>query len=153
VPRYVRDLRSEDVVLRAKYRIGGEPTGPSLTFAVPLSGLEPHLQHEPRPVVPQVNRAALERDLATNLGAVAVQMSVRVGTSRLKLRDVVGLQPGDVVVLDRQINEPCEPLVEGEPKFAGFLGQHAGTFTWKMAHELASNAASREDAREVEGKR
>jgi flagellar motor switch protein FliM len=137
VPRYVRDLRSEDIVLRARYRFGGEPSGPSLIFAVPLSGLEPHLQHEPRPVVPQVNRAAIERDLAQNLGAVAVQMTVRVGATRVKLRDVLGLQPGDVVVLDRQINEPCELLVEGEPKFSGFLGQHAGTFTWKMARELA----------------
>jgi flagellar motor switch protein FliM len=136
VPRYVRDLRSEDIMLLARYRFGGEEGGPELGFAVPLSGLEPHLQHEPRPVVPAVNRAALEKDLARNLSGVAVRMSVRVGATRVKLRDVLGLQKGDVVVLDRQINEACELMVEGEPKFAGYLGHHNGSFTWKMARNL-----------------
>jgi flagellar motor switch protein FliM len=136
VPRYVRDLRSEDIMLLARYRFGGDEGGPEIGFAVPLSGLEPHLQHEPRPVVPTVNRAALERDLTQNLSAVAVRMSVRVGTTRVKLRDVLSLQKGDVVVLDRQINEPCELMVEGQPKFAGYLGHHGGSFTWKMAKNL-----------------
>jgi flagellar motor switch protein FliM len=136
VPRYVRDVRSEDIVLLARYRFGGGETGPELKFAVPLSGLEPHLQHEPRPVVPAVNRAAIERDLARNLSETTVGMSVRVGASRVSLRDVVNLKPGDVVVLDRQIDEPCELMVEGEPKFAGYLGQHNGSFTWKMVRSL-----------------
>jgi flagellar motor switch protein FliM len=143
VPRYVRDLRSEDIMLMARYRFGGGASGPTLVFAVPLSGLEPHLQHEPRPVTPQINRASLERDLAQNLGAVAVRMSVRVGGTRVKLRDILELQAGDVVVLDRQINEPCELLVEGEPKFAGYLGQHGGSFTWKMARHLARSTEKR----------
>ena len=144
VPRYVRDLRSEDIVLVARFRFGGEATGPMLQFAVPLAGLEPHLQHEPRPVVPAVNRASLERDLAQNLSAVRVRMSVRIGGTRLKLRDVLNLNPGDVVVLDRQINEACELMVEGEPKFTGYLGQHSGAFTWKMARHLdAKGQASR----------
>jgi flagellar motor switch protein FliM len=144
VPRYVRDLRSEDIMLLARYRFGGDPSGPALHFAVPLSGLEPHLQHEPRPVAPQINRASIERDLSHNLGAVAVRMSVRVGGTRVKLRDILSLQPGDVVVLDRQINEPCELLVEGQPKFAGYLGQHGGAFTWKMARHLLGPGESRD---------
>jgi flagellar motor switch protein FliM len=136
VPRYVRDLRGEDVVLLARYRFGAAEGGPELKFAVPLTGLEPHLQHEPRPVVPAVNRQAIERDLARSLSAVRVRMSVQVGGTRVKLKDVLNLQVGDVVVLDRQINETCELLVEGKPKFAGFLGHHAGSFTWKLAGAL-----------------
>jgi flagellar motor switch protein FliM len=144
VPRYVRDLRSEDIMLLARYRFGAEDGGPEIGFAVPLSGLEPHLQHEPRPVVPAVNRAALERDLAENLAGVAVRMGVRVGSTRVRLRDVLNLQSGDVVVLDRQIDEPCELMVEGEPKFAGYLGQHNGSFTWKMAKSLETRAKAPE---------
>lgn len=136
IARYVRDLRSEDIVMLSRYRFGGDETGPEIGFAVPLSGLEPHLQHEPRPVVPAVNRAAAERDLVQNLSGVAVRMNVRVGTTRVNLRDVLNLRPGDVVVLDRQINEPCELMVEGQPKFAGFLGHFGGGFTWKMARAL-----------------
>jgi flagellar motor switch protein FliM len=137
VPRYVRDLRTEDVMLLGRFRFGGEtPGGPALQFAVPLSGLEPHLQHEPRPVVPAVNRAAIERDLAQNLSAVSVKTGVRIGGAQVRLRDVLGLQPGDVIVLDRQINEPCELTIEGAAKFAGYLGQHGGAFTWKMARRL-----------------
>jgi flagellar motor switch protein FliM len=142
VPRYVRDLRTEDILLLATYGFGGGDDGPKLRFAVPLAGLEPHLQHEPRPLVPAVNRAAAERDLARNLSEVAVGMSVRVGTTRVSLRDVVNLQPGDVVVLDRQIDEPCELMVEGEPKFSGYLGHHNGMFTWKMARTLGAAAAT-----------
>lgn len=149
VPRYVRDLRTEDVMLLARFRFGGDaPGGPTLQFAVPLAGLEPHLQHEPRPVVPAVNRAALERDLAQNLSAVRVKTGVRIGGAQVRLRDVLGLQPGDVVVLDRQINEPCELTIEGAAKLMGYLGQHGGAFTWKMAHRIEKGSGGRSgDAR------
>ncbi len=133
VARYVRDIRAEDVMLLARYRLGGFAEGTTIQFAVPLSGLEPHLQHEPRPVVAAPNRANLERDLARNVAGVRVKVTVRLGSAELRVRDLIALQKDDVIVLDRQINEGCELLVEGQPKYAGFLGQHNGAFSYRVA--------------------
>ncbi len=141
VARYVRDIRVEDIMLLARYRLGQFADGATIQFAIPLGGLEPHLQHEPRPVVSPPNRANLERDLLKNVAGAHVEVAVRLGTANLSLRDLVGLQKDDVIVLDRQINEGCELLVEGKPKYVGFLGQHNGSFTYRVARPAAVKPA------------
>lgn len=49
-----------------------------------------------------------------NLLAVPVRVSVEVGRARLTLADVVKLQPGSLVSLDREAHEPVDILVNGK---------------------------------------
>ena len=44
-------------------------------------------------------------------GAIAVRASVEVGAIRLPLRDVLGLQPGQVHLLDRRVDQPVDVLI------------------------------------------
>lgn len=54
--------------------------------------------------------------LASNLrmlGDVPVRMSVEVGSTQMRLTDVLGLGEGSVVELDRQADEPLDIMVNG----------------------------------------
>lgn len=131
VARYIRELKGEEVMFSARYRFAGFADGASLLFATPAGGLEPHLQKEPRPIA-AVKDGSGERDLAAHLAMVRVGVRVRVGGAVLSLRELTALEPGDVVVLDRAINDGCELCVQEAPKFTGWLGQNRGRLTYRV---------------------
>ncbi len=131
VARYIRELKGEEVMFSARYRFSGFADGASLLFATPAGGLEPHLQKEPRPIS-AVKDGSGERELAAHLAMVRVGVGVRVGGAVLTLRELTALEPGDVVVLDRAINDGCELCVAEAPKFTGWLGQNRGRLTYRV---------------------
>jgi flagellar motor switch protein FliN/FliY len=45
---------------------------------------------------------------------VPVTLSVEIGRTRLPIRDLVSLNQGSVVELDREVNEPLDLLVNGK---------------------------------------
>lgn len=44
-------------------------------------------------------------------GAISVRLAVEVGAVRLPLRDVLGLQIGQVHLLDRRVDQPVDVLI------------------------------------------
>ncbi|HYC76858.1 MAG TPA: flagellar motor switch protein FliM [Planctomycetota bacterium] len=131
VPRFIRELKPEDVLFSARYRLRGFAEGATVRFATPAAGLEPHLQREPRPLAAPKD-AGFERDLAAHLAQVVVGVRVRVGDARLTLRELVHLEKDDVIVLDRAIHDGCELAVSGAPKYSGWLGQSRGRLTYRV---------------------
>ncbi len=57
---------------------------------------------------------------------VPVQVVARLGSLPLSFEDLMTLEPGDVLTLDRLIHEPIDLIVGGEEKFRGFPGLHRG---------------------------
>ena len=145
VPRYAREIRSEDILLVAEYRMVGFADGARLRFAMPLSGLEPHLQREPRAVPAAPVKDSNRTDLAASVALAGVEVSIRVGDARLPLEDLMALAPGDVLVLDRKTTDGAELLVQGAPRFRGVLGVHQGAFAFKISESKAGAAAPRKD--------
>ncbi len=133
VPRYAREIRAEDIVLVAEYRMVGFADGAALRFAMPLSGLEPHLQREPRAVTTTPIKDSSRADLAASVALASVDVSIRLGDAHLPLEDLVNLGIGDVLMLDRKIADGGELLVQGSPRFRGVLGSHQGSFVFKIA--------------------
>lgn len=64
-----------------------------------------------------------------NLADCSVQVVVQLGTATVKVREVLGFAPGDVVVLDQRPGDPMQVFVERIKKFEGspgtFKGNHA----------------------------
>jgi flagellar motor switch protein FliN/FliY len=59
---------------------------------------------------------ATDADAAAGLGLLAqvpVRLSVEVGAASLRLRDVLALEEGGVIELDRQADEPLDIKVNG----------------------------------------
>lgn len=60
--------------------------------------------------------------LHRSVEGVPVDVEVVLGEARLSTRDLVGLEVGDVIVLDRRVDEPLEIRVGGISKFTGRPG-------------------------------
>jgi flagellar motor switch protein FliM len=71
---------------------------------------------------------------------------VRLGGARLTLRELTGLEPDDVVVLDRAIHDGCDLCVAGAPKFTGWLGQSRGRLTYRVKGPIKARPPAAKDA-------
>lgn len=65
------------------------------------------------------NTASSRRLLAWQIGQSNVDCSVVLGKSKITMRDLLSLNPGDVLTLDRDQDEDLDFLVSKTPKFKG----------------------------------
>src|ERR1700738_60123 len=70
-------------------------------------------------------RGVTEEDvaqLARNVERAEVDVKVELGRTIVSLRDLIALQPGDLVLFDKPVNEPLTVTVNDREKFKVFLG-------------------------------
>jgi len=65
------------------------------------------------------NAAANAAGIPAQLAAIEVLLSVEVGCHRLPLRDLLGVEAGQLFTLDRMTSEPVTVLVNGRPFASG----------------------------------
>jgi flagellar motor switch protein FliN/FliY len=70
---------------------------------------------------------------------VDVRLSVELGRTSMKLRDIVALAEDSVVMLDRLVDEPLDVLVNGKLIAKAEIVSEGGRFGMKIV-ELAGNA-------------
>ncbi|MFO7171549.1 MAG: flagellar motor switch protein FliM [Bacillota bacterium] len=73
-------------------------------------------------------RAALARRIS---GAV-VPLTVQLGTAELTIRELLDLQVGDLIVLDRRVDEELTVYVGNQPKFRARPGQRSGRLAVRL---------------------
>ncbi|MGB9661730.1 MAG: flagellar motor switch protein FliM [Moorellaceae bacterium] len=76
--------------------------------------------------VEEGERASFRENLTKIIVQVPVEMVAYCGRARIRIRDFLQLQPGDVISLDRSITEDLELYVDGLAKFkaqAGLMGK------------------------------
>jgi flagellar motor switch protein FliM len=66
------------------------------------------------------------------LHEVGVEIVVELGKSKIKGRDLLQLDVGDVVLLDHEVNDPLTVKVEGVPKFKAMPGTYKGNQAFKI---------------------
>ena len=55
-----------------------------------------------------------------------MEVSARLSSAMITLNDVMGIQKGDVIVLDRKVNTPVDVLVNGQMCFQAWPAQYSG---------------------------
>jgi flagellar motor switch/type III secretory pathway protein FliN len=130
--RIVEDLVA---VLDAKLR-SEDPDGTRMRFAVSINGVETLAVTLPKDALVSALKGAFgparpNRTKAQSrmraLASMPVAMEGVLGRADLALSDVEGLSVGDVVVLDRQVQEPVELRLSGGQRVAsGKLGRTEG---------------------------
>jgi flagellar motor switch protein FliM len=55
-----------------------------------------------------------------------MEVSAQLSSAMITLNDVMTIQQGDVIVLDRKVNDPVDVLVNGQTCFQAWPAQHAG---------------------------
>ncbi|MCC7477668.1 flagellar motor switch protein FliM [bacterium] len=72
------------------------------------------------------------------LQAVGLPMSVELGVAQLTFREILALEPGDVIILETAVNEELRVRVEGLEKFLcrpGLVGKHRGAQITQVLEE------------------
>ena len=87
--------------------------------------------HTPRPSAAAASGQSRDQlaGVPAQLAAIEVLLSVEVGSHRLPLRDLLGVEAGQLFTLDRRTSEPVTVLVNGRPFAAGeivAIGEHFG---------------------------
>ena len=139
-PSLAHVISAHDVVLSAYFQVSSEHMMGDLRLVIPYASLEEHLGLVGRGAAagfrsePGSMRASLEQSLAK----VHADVAVRLGQSRLSLKELMGLSVGDVVPLDTRVGEPLVAPVQGVPKFLGHIGMQGSRFAYRVTQVMES---------------
>jgi len=125
-----------DEIVVAQMKLDGQVGAGTLMVAFPVAALEALCADaEPAqgwsPPAVEDSEADKERIRAA-LEAIPIELSVRLGQGELTLEEIIGLEPGDVVVLDRRTDEEIELEVAGASKLAGLAGRSSGKYALQI---------------------
>jgi flagellar motor switch protein FliM len=131
---------------RVEFNLLGRPW--AVTFCVPFPVIEPVARQLNIRMLLDVRRREPDRDeslVRRRLEQAQVDLNLILGRASLSLRDLVGLQPGDVIRLDQPIDRPLELAVAGRTKFLvrpGRVGRRlAGQVVKVLSEEELKNGA------------
>ncbi len=135
-PQVLHAIPPSEFVITAWYevRFADQTGGISLCF--PLTVLEQILpkltgqslfDNRPGRTVSEISRVSNDQ-----LMPMTVPLRAILGTARVSVGEIADLEPGDVIVLDHEVDEPLRVRVGNCERFAGF----AGTRGRKMALQL-----------------
>jgi len=77
---------------------------------------------------PERSTDEIRQDILAHVKSVPMKVNVRLGTVNVSMRDLVSLETGDVILLQRPIGEPIDVIVSGKTIMTGQPVQHHGWY-------------------------
>lgn len=127
-PQFAMVVPPNDLCITITFNIDVENVQGSITMCVPFANLEPIKEKLMGDFsIDQTTHDPLwNRCLKKEVQKVPVDVRVIMGGTQLKGRDLLSLAPGDVITLDRFVDEALDVIVSGVPKFKGQPGTYRG---------------------------
>ncbi|WP_028840758.1 flagellar motor switch protein FliM [Thermodesulfobacterium hveragerdense] len=122
-PQFARVLMPEETVVVTGYTLELESISGKILFCYSLSTLQPIKDklYSPYQLEEYVD-LTWKKNLENYILNSSVQLKALLGKGTITLEDLVNLEVGDVVILDKKVEEPIEVYIEGVPKILGKLG-------------------------------
>lgn len=137
-PSMAQILPSQDVVLSVYFQAAGDFLIGDLRMVIPFAGFEPYLERLGQDAVRWAEPGAMRETLGRTVRSVPLDLSVMLGSSRIRLRQLLDLQPGDVVPLETRLGDPAVVPVQGRPKFHGHIGRLGNRLAVQVADVMES---------------
>lgn len=132
-PQFVQIVPPGETVIVIGFQIKMLGNSGLLTICYPYVTLEPIMKDlVGNTWADQSKKGDIEQNRIlneTNLQQVRADITARLGTATLTVRDFISLKIGDVIQLDQRIEEPLEVYVRGKKKFfarPGIVGRKSG---------------------------
>ncbi|MFK7739081.1 MAG: flagellar motor switch protein FliM [Planctomycetota bacterium] len=122
-PSMAQILPSQDVVLSIYFQATGDFLIGDLRLVIPFTSMESLLERFSRDSVSQLDPGSMRQQVAGSLDKMPVDLAVNLGDSRIRLGQLLELQPGDVIPLQKRFGEPASVPVMGKPKFQAHIGR------------------------------
>ncbi len=143
-PQFASIVPPSDVVIVVKFELEMEHAAGTITVCIPYSTVEPirsklyaGFQSDQLEVDHEWMRRFREQ-----LKDAAVEVAVELGRVMIRSGDLLELQVGDVITLEKDVKEPLVAMVEGVPKYAGRPGTSRGAKAFRVEDLLPKGQAA-----------
>ncbi len=130
-----------DVVIIVTIEVELEQESTTLTLCTPYSTIEPlrgKLATGFQSTRLEVD-SGVARRMEVNVKQSMANVSVQLATGTITTRDFMNLQKGDILTLDKTPSEEAMVMVEGTPKFYGYVGSYRGNRAMRLTREIPRN--------------
>jgi flagellar motor switch protein FliM len=130
-----------DVVIIVTIEVELEQESTTLTICMPYSTLEPlrgKLATGFQSTRLEVDSGAMKR-METNIKQTMCALSVQLARGVIKTSDFLKLSVGDTVTLDTNPTDEARIMIEGTPKFYGYVGSYRGNRAVRITRDIPRN--------------
>ncbi len=122
-PQFARVLQPEETVIVSGYSVDLEAISGKIQLCYALSTLQPIKErlYSPYQIEEYVD-ATWRKTIENNVLNSEVEVKAMLGRSQITVNDLLNLEEGDVIVLDKKMEEPVEVYIEDTLKILGKLG-------------------------------
>lgn len=132
-PSLAQILPSQDVVLSVYFQTAGEFLLGDLRLVIPFLAIEPLLERFTRDAAAVAKPGAMRETVASTVRNVPLDVAVQLGGARIRLRQLLDLQKGDVIPLEQRLGQPVVVPVQGKPKFTAHIGRIGNRMGFQVA--------------------
>ncbi|RUM89211.1 MAG: flagellar motor switch protein FliM [Thermodesulfatator sp.] len=126
-PQFARILQPEETVVVCNFEVDVEGLQGRIVFCYSLGMLQPVKSKLYAPYqTEEATDPYWRKQLEEILFSAEITLRAFLGQARLRIRDLLSLEPGDVLVLESKVEDPVVVTVEGRPKILGDLGVFKG---------------------------
>ncbi len=137
-PSMAQILPSQDVVLSIYFQATGDFLIGDLRLVLPFVSIEPILERFTRDSVTGAEPGSSRRTVEKTVRSVPIEIAAELGTARIRLRQLLDLQAGDVIPLDARLGQPAIVPVQGKPKFTAHIGRIGNRLGIQVADVMSS---------------
>ena len=126
-PQFARGLQPEETVVVCNFEVDIEGLQGRIAFCYSLGMLQPIKSKLYAPYqTEEATDPYWRKQLEEILFSAEVTLKAFLGQARIRIRDLLSLEPGDVLVLESKVEDPVVVTIEGRPKILGELGVFKG---------------------------
>ena len=145
-----------DVVLTLYFQVASDSVHGDVRVALPFPIAEAVVSRLALGRTPEYDASpgSAREAVARALSEGELDFRVALGTARLEVRDLLTLAVGDVVVLDRRVDDPADGVVETETRFQGRIGTRGRSRAFRVTRVMENSDGrnrSTDDARDGAG--
>lgn len=126
-PHLVQIVAPNEVVVVLGFELKMGPRAGTMSLCIPFNVVEPVMGKLAAQSWLTYKRNGVSGEqldkLQQNVAGASVELRAYLAETTIALRDLMNLQPGDLLTTDKPANEEVKVLVEGKTKYAGRLGR------------------------------
>lgn len=140
-PLAVAIVPPTDVVIIVTVEIELESESTTITICTPYSTIEPlrgKLATGFQSTRLEMDKSLMKR-MESSVKRTEANLSVQLASGEVTTRRLLELQPGDVMTLDTNPSEEAILMVEGSPKYYGYVGSYRGNRAFRLTRSIPDN--------------
>jgi len=135
-PQLVQIVAPNEVVIVIGFEIKMGNRAGSMSLCIPFNVVEPVIHRLASEDWFSYRKQSEQEDqrshLLENMTDAQLKLRAYLGQTSIKVRDLLALDVGDVLKIEKEANEDLVLQVEGKSKFAGHIGQFRGNKAFKI---------------------